>query len=120
MATYCTTDEEGRPTAFYIDSVHGFDAIPDEAFEISDEDWQEANANPGRRRFDDEGELVECDMPADPEIPEEDLVRSARESVEARISRDPMIAVLVDLVAAETRISRDEVVQRMTQAMRRR
>ena len=63
-------DTDGFPVAFFAVDVHGpreidgqpNPAIPAEAVEITDDQWQEMLANPGRRRWLD-GALVEHELP---------------------------------------------------------
>lgn len=114
---WATLDDDGRPTGFYDERIHG-DAIPAEAVEISEEDRAEALVNPGCRRIDEDGSLVPCDPPPIPQVAADELLADAQAEVEARLAADPMMSVLVDLVAAGNRISREEIAQRVAQAMR--
>ena len=61
MAKFAILDSEGFPTAFYAKEIHG-DAIPSEAIEISDEQWQEFINNSGRRKWLN-GQVVEYTPP---------------------------------------------------------
>ena len=94
---YCTIDpESGRPRQFFEATVHG-KGIPDDAVKISEAAWRECIDNPCRRRFDESGRLVECEMPESP-IPETPIDEAARE----RAANDPMTAGLLKTVADAT------------------
>ncbi len=58
---YAIINEDGFPTAFYSAELHG-DDIPDEAIEISDEQWSELVDNQGRRKWVDD-QIVLFDPP---------------------------------------------------------
>ncbi|GEM_PF-987522 len=62
-----TFDDEGFPTGFYSTLLHG-DEFPEDAVEISNEQWLEFINNSGVRRWVD-GEVVEY-VPPSVEIPE--------------------------------------------------
>lgn len=110
-------DEIGRPIAFYDEVIHG-KSLPVDAVDISDEAWREALANPGRRRVDDDGDMVECEPPQLRGLRREPKsVEELVQHVEARLAHDALLQVLVGLVSAETRIDRSEVVLRVAQAM---
>ncbi len=52
MTMYAVFDEVGLPTAFYDDEIHVAEgAIPEEAIQISNEQWQEFIDHPGQRRW---------------------------------------------------------------------
>ena len=55
-------DDEGRPVGFYREEIHG-ENIPGEAVEIDETLWRECLENPGRRRIDEDYDLVTCDPP---------------------------------------------------------
>ena len=62
---FTITNAEGVPVAFYTSSLHSGN-IPNEAFEISQEQYQECLAHQGERAFID-GALVEYRGRPDPE-----------------------------------------------------
>lgn len=70
-----TFDSNGIPTAFYETSIHS-DAIPDDAVDITDKQYQELIDNQGRRKFN--GGKVEIFNP--PERKVSDVVASHKSS----------------------------------------
>lgn len=59
--------ENGFPKGFYSQELHG-DNIPDDAVEITDEQWLDLINNQGMRRFID-GQVVEYTPPVEPVPP---------------------------------------------------
>ncbi len=59
--------EDGFPKGFYSQELHG-ENIPDDAIEITDEQWLELINNQGMRRFLD-GQVVEYTPPVEPVPP---------------------------------------------------
>ena len=66
---YAIFDEQGFPKAFYDKAIHG-DKIPEEAIEITDEQWLEFINNQGRRRWDFEKKEVVEYVPPPPSLEE--------------------------------------------------
>lgn len=58
---YATFNEDGFPTAFYSDDLHG-DTIPDSAVAISDDEWLDMLKNQGLRKLDGD-KIVACEPP---------------------------------------------------------
>ncbi len=61
---YATFDEDGFPTGFYSTEIHG-ESLPDNAAEITDEQWIEFIENPGQRKWVN-GEIVIVDPSTNP------------------------------------------------------
>lgn len=60
---YAVFDHQGLPTAFYaVGDVWPIEKVPPEAFEITEDQWQEFIDNPGRRRWAD-GEVAPYEPP---------------------------------------------------------
>jgi len=66
---YVIFDENGFPKAFYSPDIHG-DNIPEEAIEITEEQWLEFINNQGRRRWDFEKKEVVEYVPPPPSVEE--------------------------------------------------
>lgn len=66
---FAKIDEAGFPVAFYDDEIN---EIPDDAFEISDSDWQKCIQNQGLRKFEN-GVLFEYTPPS-PTIADQSLI----------------------------------------------
>jgi hypothetical protein len=109
---FARTDEDGRPIAFYDSEIHG-DAIPEDTVEITEESWREALAHPGRRRLSEGGEVVECDPPEAPPVDAE----AARAFVDGRLTRDPLVAELVAVIAETSSLTVEEIRGRMLARM---
>ncbi len=57
---YTKLDDDGFPIAFYDDAVYPEESIPNEAIEITEDQWQDLLNNQGSRKFDaDTGEVVD-------------------------------------------------------------
>ncbi|WP_025199132.1 hypothetical protein [Brucella sp. BO2] len=72
MTKFAIFDEQGLPKAFYSEDVHGHQGtpgclIPDDAIEISDEQWMDFIENHGARRWEN-GSVVEYTPPNVPSI----------------------------------------------------
>ena len=66
-AIFATFDDDGFPTGFYSTILFG-DEYPDDAIEITNEQWLEFINNSGRRKWVD-GEVVEYSPPIEPTPP---------------------------------------------------
>jgi len=66
---YAIFDEQGFPKAFYDKAIHG-DDIPEEAIEITEEQWLEFINNQGRRRWDFKKKKVVEYVPPSPPLDE--------------------------------------------------
>lgn len=109
---FARTDDVGRPIAFYDSEIHE-GAIPEDAVEISGKAWHEALANPGRRRLTEDGKMVECEPPAPPPLDAEE----ARAFVDGRLTRDPLVAELVAVIAEKTDLTVDDIRSRVLARM---
>ncbi len=97
----CVTNDFGKPVAFFDSNVHAPEKIPAEAFEISDEDWQECIDHP-RARYFEGGDLVECAQ-HDPNR------MTTEEMVKRRIDGDPVLGALLDVLHERTGAERHEI-----------
>ncbi len=73
MPIYAIFDKKGLPTAFYDNEIHG-ENIPNEAIEITTEQWLEFINNQGRRKWDFEKNQV-VEFNPDNLIPIDELKR---------------------------------------------
>ncbi len=62
MKIYASFDEDGFPSGFYCDELHG-EKVPVEAIEITEDQWREFLDNSGFRRWVD-GDVVEYTPPS--------------------------------------------------------
>lgn len=102
---YCTTDEDGRPSGFYRESIHG-EGIPEEAFSIDEDEYRFALDNSGRVRH-ESGSFVLCE-PVEPAYPALDLAEA--------IESSRALSAVVDFFCDATGVTRSDFNQAMSEA----
>lgn len=61
---YANADANGKIIAYYTDDIHTPEQIPETAFPITDEEWQDSVANPGKYEV-QLGKLVLAPLPSE-------------------------------------------------------